>query len=58
MPDEVLFLGEDAPRVASFVAAHLSASQQFGAGLLACAVLVLALIALFDLIDITAGPRR
>ncbi len=58
MPDEVLFLGEDAPRVATALASHLSATQQFGAGLLVSAILVLALVALFDLIDIAAGPRR
>ena len=58
MPDEALFLGGDAPRVTTALAAHLSASQQFGAGLILAAMAIVLLVILAGCLDANQGPRR
>lgn len=58
MPDEVLIFGEDAHRVATTIAAHLSASQQLGAGLLLAAMAIVLLVILGGCMDTNQGPRR
>ena len=58
MPDEALIFGEDAHRVATAMAAHLSASQQLGAGLLLAAMAIVLLVILGGCLDADRGPRR
>lgn len=58
MPDEVLFLGEDASRVASSIAVHLEPSQQLGAVLILAAIAITLLIFAADMLAPEQGPRR